>query len=69
MQTIVSLISLLLFWFATVAWSILFVVAARFIYLWIHAYYGNDKQLPPRTNQDFSDTDRDFLSSIGVLGD
>ena len=40
MQTIF----LLLFLFTTVIWLMLFVVAVRFIYLWIHAYYGNDQQ-------------------------
>ena len=43
MQTIF----LLLFLVATVIWLMLFVVAARFIYLWIHAYYGNDQQQGP----------------------
>ncbi len=44
MQTFLSLIALLLVLFTTAIWLMLFVVAARFIYLWIHAYYGNDQQ-------------------------
>jgi len=47
MQTFLSLIALLLVLFTTAIWLMLFVVAARFIYLWIHAYYGNDQQQGP----------------------
>ena len=80
-----SLIFLLIFLFVRVAWLILFVFAARFIYSWISAYYGNDQQKgpsgrldrgrrrrkhkPPRTNQGFSSADMEFLRSIGILVD
>ena len=79
------MIFLLIFLFVRVAWLILFASAARFIYLWISAYYGNDKQTgpsgrldrgrrrrknkPPRPNQGFSSADMDFLRSIGILVD
>ena len=47
MQTFLSLVALLLVLFTTAIWLMLFVVAARVIYLWIHAYYGNDQQQGP----------------------